>query len=138
MVNNAELDIGNFYECAQNIAVAGNTTERVLLALLERIQQICWKKGNQSYEILKDKLYYFILLEGKATENVVKKILMLARPKGKEYYSFYYMILRNYGKNTEIREILRKILIRDEKNMGKKQQTSRNKIRLLLENGAHS
>lgn len=137
IIQNARLEISDFYDLAQNIVVAGNTTEKVLLALLQRIQQTCWKKEKRNYEILREKLCNFILLEGNLTVEVVKKLLELAQPK-REYYSFYYFILRKYGKNLEIRKQLNKILIRDEKNMGKKYQNSRKKLRFLLGNGAYS
>lgn len=136
IIENAEAEFPSFYEVAQSIIVAGNTTEAVLGALLYKISQI---KCDDKYDILKNKLYYFALFEGKTTEKIVSDIITLAKPKGSEYYALYYLIAKKYCNNSRlIKQKLIDKLDEDEEKMGSKYKAARRKLNMLLKNGAHS
>ena len=130
----AKLDLGNFYEFCQEIIVSKQSTEIVLLALLQRINNTSWKENNRMYDLLQMNLYWFLLKNGKVTEKIVSQVLEIAKPRGSMYYQFYHMVIQKFGKKQKTARQLSKILERDEIRLGKKYHASRKKLTLLLEN----
>lgn len=90
----AKLGHYNFYMFCVEIAASENATDKVILALLERIQKenfdILSRRSSQN---MKTKLILSIFELNKPSVNVMQKVVQMIQPGEKFYYDYYHYII---------------------------------------------
>ena len=99
--------------CTELTASCGSN-EKILLAIINLLESQNVSKLKKRDAEMKASVYYTILLCNNPSENVVKEIINVIKPKKAEYFKTFYMIIKDFGKSHEIISAISERLDKDE------------------------
>jgi len=110
VIRNAKIGWNRFYQFCVEIASAENTTEEVLIALIEKIQKQSFDMFSRTgTRALKTRCVFLIFqLNSRtiSTAKVAKVAIELITPAESYYYEFYHMLIWRYRNEEEILELI--------------------------------
>ena len=139
----AKIEADSYVTFCQNIADSSYGNEKLLLALIERVESEKFYTGKEINPKDKVAIYVSILEIAVPTENVVAKIVEVINIElyGKDiYYQFFYEIIQDYvkGNKTTMKKIILNAIIKkinfDEPRVSNDIKLAIRKIRLLATN----
>lgn len=115
LIKSANLKGDAFTEFCDNLAVSASGQERVLLALIDNIENRTLSFDKESDAFQKAQIYVAILTCAILTDSIVQKVVQIIELNDSEtYYNFFHLIINEYKKKKTIVDTIVKRLNKDE------------------------